>query len=224
MKKNILFTLVIMTAFTMSGYAQYSKLKKEKMAFSFGVKAAGGAILSRPELTFLGNENDYVTHEVTMNSTKPQWSFGGFAAKRFGWLYSEATAMYSTYGMTYDVKSYVDGNGQIEVRNEKFSYADLQIMGGLTENGLRIGVGPVMHILIDQESEMATLQNYNQILRKVSYGFSGLIGYKYGPIGVELKYDRAFRTVGDHIYNGFRKSTFRETPNALMFQVSYYIK
>jgi hypothetical protein len=223
MTKKILFTLVIFASLTMNGYSQYSKKKKEKMAFNFGLKASGGSILSRPELTYLGNVNDYVTHEVTMNSTKPQWSFGAFSSKRFGWIYSEATAMYSTYGMSYDVKSYVDGNGQLEVRNERFSYADIQVMAGLTENGFRIGVGPVAHILVGHESEMKTLQNYNEELRKVSYGISGLIGYKYGPVCVEMKYDRAFRTIGDHIYNGYRKSTFRETPNALMFQVSYAI-
>lgn len=224
MNVKLILTVILIGSLSFNGYSQYGKEKKERFAFHYGVKAAGGAILSRPELSLLGNANDYVTHEITANSSTPQWSLGGFASKRFGWLYSEATAMYSTYGMSYDVKSYVDGNGQIETRNERFSYVDLQMMGGITDNGFRFGVGPVVHILAGHESEMITLQNYNQILRKVSYGFSGLVGYKIGAACFELKYDRAFRTIGDHIYNGTRKSTLRQTPNALMFQVSYAIK
>jgi hypothetical protein len=224
MRQHFIFSMVLILASLSTGYSQYSKAKKEKFAFHAGVKVAGGAITSRPELSYIGNENDYVLHEITLSSSKPQWAFGAFANKRFGWLYAEATTMYSTYGMTFDVRSYVDGNGEIQQRNERFSYVDLQMMGGITDNGFRIAVGPVMHILANQDSEMTTLTNYNQQLRKVSYGFSGLIGYNYGPVTFELKYDRAFRSIGDHVFSGHRRVQFKEAPNALMLQAAYNIK
>lgn len=222
MKK--LFLAVVLIFCFVQVDAQYSKKEREKFGSKYGIKVLGGAILSRSELTEVGNKIDnYVIHQIQLNRTQPQISFGLFGQKKFGWLYAEASALYSTYGMVFDVKSFVTEDGPSFQMTERFGYVDLQVMGGLTRNGFRIAVGPVIHLLANHSSELASLENFNQNLRRTSYGFSGAIGYDIGRFCFDLKYDKAFRTVGDHIYYGDKKSLFLETPDGINLSVGFAI-
>ena len=221
--KKLFFALLMILCFVQVD-AQYSKKQKEKFGSKYGIKLVGGAILARSELTEVGNKEDnYVIHQIQLNRTLPQISFGLFGQKKFGWLYAVGSVLYSSYGMVFDVTSFVTEEGPSFQLTEKFGYIDLQVMGGLTSHGFRISVGPVMHILANHNSELANLENYNQNLRKTSYGFSGALGYDIGRFCFDLKYDKAFRTVGDHIYYGDKKSLFLETPDALSLSVAFAI-
>ncbi len=188
-----------------------------------GIKIAGGAVVTRPEISFLGNNSDNYLSMVELSHATPQTSFGLFAQKKFGWLFAEANALYSNYGMVFNVADYSGDKQDLHQMKERFSYVDLQVMGGLNSHGFRISVGPVMHILSGHSSELAVLENYNEKMRKISYGFSGAIGYNLNRFSFDLKYDKAFRTVGDHIYYGYKKSPFLETPDAITFSVGYAI-
>jgi hypothetical protein len=122
--------------------------------------------------------------------------------------------------MNFDVKSFSKEYIPDEVMSESFHYIDIQVMGGLTENGLRIGVGPVIHLLAGHDTELAQLDQYNEKLRKVSFGFSGCIGFDTGIFSFDLKYENAFRTVGDHVWYVNRKSRFIQSPDSISFAVS----
>jgi hypothetical protein len=218
----LLFFFLVCTV-TVSSIAQYSKKARENYASRYGIKVAGGAIDARPEVTYAGNEKDQIVHEIRLSDSKPEFSFGLWGQKRFGWLYAEGNLMYSTYGMIFDVTTFTTEGQPLKKMTERFGYVDIQIMGGLISNGFRISVGPVMHILANHSSELDDLKNYNQKLRSVSYGFSGAIGYTIDRFSFDLRYDKAFRTIGDHIYYGVKKSPFLETPDAIMFSVAYAI-
>ncbi len=206
--------------------AQYTKKIKEGYASGYGIKLTGGWIVSRPEITYIGNEVDYIVHQVELVDASSQWAIGLTGQKRFGWLYAEGNAWYSGYSMTFDVTTYANQSKPLRKMTESFGYIDLQVMGGLISHGFRLGVGPVMHILANQDSELLTLENYNQKLRKVSYGFSGCVGYDFDRFAIDLKYDKAFRTIGDHIYYRYKKSQFLETPDGitLSFTYKFYMK
>ncbi len=213
--------LLMTLAFIVPLSGQYTKKVKEAYASSYGVKFTGGWIVSRPEVTYIGNEKDYIIHQVEFSQSSPQLALGLTGQKRFGWLYAEGNAWISRYAMTFDVTTYANISQPLRQMTEKFTYVDLQMMGGLISQGFRIGVGPVMHILADQESQLVTLENYVQKLRTVSYGFSGCVGYDFGRFAIDLKYDKAFRTIGDHIYYRYKKSKFLETPDGLTLSFTY---
>ncbi len=201
--------------------AQYTKKNREKYAARYGIKLSAGAIMAREETTYIGNERDQIIHQIKLADAKPQFNAGFWGQKRFGWLYSELNILYSRYGMGYDATTFTSFGAPTQRKNERFGYVDMQVMGGLISNGFRIGVGPVMHILAHHESQLVSLENYSQRLRRVSYGFSGAIGYDIGKISIDLKYDKAFRTIGDHIYYRYKKSQFFETPDGITFAVAY---
>jgi hypothetical protein len=213
--------IVVLGVLMTPTFGQYSKKVKERRALRYGIKLSGGAILARAETTYIGNEKDQVIHQIELSRALPQYNVGLWAQKRFGWLYAEGNLLYTHYGMTYNVTTYTDEGKPVKPLTEKFGYLDMQYMGGITANGFRLSVGPVMHILVNQSSELKSLENYNQKLRRVSYGFSGAIGYDIGKVSIDIKFDKAFRTIGDHIYYSYRKSQFLETPDGLTFAIAY---
>lgn len=201
--------------------AQYGRKSKETYASKYGIKIVGGAILARGESSFIGNDKNQVIHEVSLKNTLPQFSMGFWGQKKFGWLYADANILYSQYGMNFNVTSYNENSSPVVEMTERFRYLDFQVMAGLHSEGFRFSVGPVMHLLLGHDSELVSLENYNQKLRKISYGFSGAIGYDIGNFCFDLKYDAAFRTIGDHIYYGNKKALFLETPDAITLTVAY---
>lgn len=218
---KLFFVMIGLLAILSETEAQYSKKTREKYAARYGLKLSAGAIMAREEITYIGNEKDQIIHQIKLADAMPQFNVGFWGQKRFGWLYSELNVLYSRYGMGYDVTTFTISGAPTERKIEKFGYVDFQAMGGLIANGFRIGVGPVMHILAHHDSGLISLENYNQKLRKVSYGFSGAIGYDIGKFSIDIKYDKAFRTVGDHIYYRYKKSQFFETPDGITFAVAY---
>lgn len=215
-----LMTLILLSASNIC-FGQYSKAKREKESVRYGIKLSGGAIMAREETVYIGNGKDQIVHEIQLSKALPQYNVGFWAQKRFGWLYSELNILYTNYGMGFDVTTYME-NGRPKTRKiERFGYLDLQAMGGLFSNNFRLGVGPVMHILTNHNSQLLGLEHYNQKLRYVSYGFSFAVGYDIGRISIDFKFDKAFRTIGDHIYYRYSKSQFFETPDGLTLAVAY---
>jgi hypothetical protein len=220
--RTLVILLVSLMA-TLSGYSQFGKKYKEDQSNKFGIKVAGGVISPRSEITYIGNSKDQVIHQVELAGASPQFAAGLWGQKRFGWLYAEGNMMVSRYNMNFNVTTFAEEGQPLKYLTETFTYGDIQVMGGLISNGFRIGVGPVMHILLNHKSDLTKLGNFNQKLRDVSYGFSGAVGYDWNRVSFDLRYDKAFRTVGDHIYYGNKKSLFLETPDAITLSVAFVL-
>ena len=69
-----LFVLLFIVIGTLTATAQYSSKAKENYASRFGIKISSGAIVTRPEITLIGNEQDYVVHQVELANSSPQFS------------------------------------------------------------------------------------------------------------------------------------------------------
>lgn len=214
--------LFITSSYTMS--AQYSKAKLERYSAKFGLRLSTGFILAREEATDIGLYRDLIYHHIELKEALPQYSAGLFFRQRFGWLFADASALYNRYGMIYNSTTYTTEGLPTRSNTEKFGYINFQVMGGLISDNFRFSVGPMMFLLAHHESQLIKLENYSQKLRRISYGFSGAIGYDVGRFSIDLKYDKAFRTIGDHIFYRDRKSKFFETPDGLTLSVSVALR
>lgn len=200
--------------------AQYTKEKLARYSAKYGFRASTGFILAREEATDIGLYADLIYHHIELKEALPQYNAGFFFRQRFGWLFADASVLYNRYSMKYNSTTFTTEGFPTKSNLEKFGYVNFQVMGGLISDNFRFSVGPMMFLLAHHDSQLIALENYSQKLRNVSYGFSGAIGYDIGLLSIDLKYDKAFRTIGDHIYYRYRKSKFFETPDGLTLSVS----
>ncbi len=212
-----------MVSLSWSLTAQTPPLTTSNHDSRYGIKAGIGYITSRGESDLVFSGTEYQVQKIKINQAAPQLSLGLWGQKKFGWLYAEGNALLSTYAMSYDVSSGIIDDVQPKRMSERFGYLDVQVMGGIISHGFRLGVGPVAHVMVGHDSDLSAMDHLNEKFRAISYGFSGSIGYNFDRVSIDLKYDKAFRTVGDHIYYGYRKSRFLNTPDAISLTVAYVL-
>ncbi|MBK8700350.1 MAG: hypothetical protein IPN29_12805 [Saprospiraceae bacterium] len=186
-----------------------------------GIKTSIGIIPTRPESVYAGNENDYVTHKITFADASPVFSTGIYAKKVMGWSYLQVDVLYSGYKLGYDMIAYSTREDLTERVTEEFKTMDLIINAGITSNNIRLGFGPVFHILADHKSALQSIPTYVEKLAPMTYGFSGAVGYDLGNLSLDLRYENALTTIGDHIFFGAAKSKFKTGANQITFSVGY---
>lgn len=203
--KKLVLLFVAFVSFNVAASAQTN----------FGIKSSIGVTLAPDEITNSGEVFDYINHEVKYKGSNIVKSFGLFGQKKFGYLYSRAEVSYTNYTQEYDVRSFVQFGQGTQTVFEKFDFIDVQLMAGLTHNNLRVGVGPVAHVLVGHSSALDFISGYNENLRGMTYGFTTAVGLDAGRFHLDLRYENNFRTVGDHINYGDRNAGFKAKPHVV---------
>lgn len=186
-----------------------------------GFKTSIGIIPTRPESVYAGNENDYVTHKLTFSKASPVFSAGIYAKKVMGWSYLQVDALFSSYSLGFDQVTYNTRDNQPKMVTEEWKTMDLIINAGITSNNIRLGFGPVFHFLADHKSAFTEIPTYVEKLAPMTYGFSGAVGYDIGNLALDLRYENALTTIGDHVFFGAAKSKFRTGANQITLSVGY---
>jgi len=189
----------------------------------FGIKSSVGVTLAPDERTFSGEIFDYINHEVTYKGSNLVKSLGIFGQEKFGYLFARAELSYTDFTQEYNVRSFVQFGQGPRTAYEKFQFIDFQLLGGLTHNNFRLGVGPVAHILAGHETELDFISGYSDNLRSITYGFTTTVGLDAGRFHLDLRYENNFRTVGDHINYGTRNSRFKNKPHVVNFTLGISI-
>jgi len=190
---------------------------------AFGVKSSIGVTLAPNETTFAGEVFDYINHEVTYKGSNIVKSFGVFGQEKFGYLYARAELSYTSFTQEYNVRSFVQFGQAPRTVYEDFQFIDFQLMAGVTHENIRLGVGPVAHILVGHSTELDFISGYNDNLRGLTFGFTTAIGLDAGRFHFDIRYENNFRTVGDHINYGTRNARFKNKPHVVNFTVGISI-
>jgi len=220
--KKLIFVVLALLCLNNVMFSQNRYAKKKMQSTYYGMKLSGGIITTKEENSQVGNESDYVVHEIKYSQASPMMSAGFFAQKSAGFLFYQANLLYTNYNVSYNVTSY-DNRQVAPILKEYFHYIDFEVFGGLNINNFRIGVGPVVHVLAGHNSELTSIPEYQDKIKGHTFGFKSGLGYNIDRYFIDLKYENSFRTVGDHIYYGNRKSTWKGTPSnvTLSFGVGF---
>ncbi|MEM9545311.1 MAG: hypothetical protein AAGA77_05025 [Bacteroidota bacterium] len=217
--RNSILVLFILIGFAINSDAQ----RNTKTKRVFGVKSSIGVSLAANETTYAGEIFDYINHEVTYSGTNIVKSFGVFGQEKFGYLFARAELAYTNFTQEYDVTSHIQFGQGPRTAFEKFEFIDFQLLAGLTHNNIRIGVGPVAHILAGHRTELDFISGYNDNLRSITYGFTTSVGLDAGRFHLDVRYENNFRTVGDHINYGTRNARFQNKPHVVNFTLGISI-
>ena len=73
----------------------------------------------------------------------------------------------------YNVPQLVDS-----AREEKYQYLDIPLMLGVKFSIIRLYVGPVAHIFINNKSELTDIEGYKDKFKAASFGYQAGIGFE----------------------------------------------
>ncbi len=209
MKNLSIFSLFFILLFAFSANAQTK----------FGFKTSYTHFLTQEEISYAAIDSRSITHEVSFIEMTPAKSLGIFTQSNMGFLFFQTEALYSQHSNKFQVKSYVNDDIDGQILSEDYKNLDLNIVAGINKNNWRFGVGPKFHVNLDVTSDLNQLDFYQERRKSVTQGFQGLVGYNFGRMHVDLRYERDFSTVGNHIFFNDEKAAFSNKINALSLHV-----
>jgi hypothetical protein len=189
----------------------------------FGATVGGGIITARTESVYIGNVSDYATHEVKFKGATPVINAGLTYQNKIGWMFMQPSILYSQYSLDYEVEAFQQAIAGVTSATENYKYIDIHATAGIHSGNFRLGFGPVFHILAGFDSGLEGVPTYKENQSVWTTGFSGSVGYDFYPLSIDVKYEGAFKSFGDHIFFNHAKSRLRGGPDQLSLAITYTI-
>ncbi len=187
----------------------------------FGFKASYTHFLTKEEISYVAVDSRSITHEVSFVEMTPAQSLGIFTQSNMGYLFFQSEALYTQQSSKYQVKSYINDDIDGHLLSEDYKDLDINIVAGINKNNWRFGVGPKFHVLLDVSSDLDDLAFYEEKRKSITQGFQGLVGYNFGKMHLDLRYERDFSKLGNHIYFNDEVSAFNNKINALSLHLGF---
>ena len=146
---------------------------------------------------------------------------GGFLQAKMGPIFIQPEAVFNSNNFDFQVDDF--GNGIVnEAFRERYNYLDVPVMAGLKLGPLRLGAGPVGHILLGNQSELAeNIPDYEADYKKLRIGYQAGIGLDVWKLVVDLKFEGNFNRFGDEITIGGESIEFSRSPKRLVASVGW---
>lgn len=200
MKKLILFATLF--AMTLTASAQVK----------FGLKAG----ISTSDLSGQDAIQDNLT--VKLKNADYGMHFGAFLRAEGGLFFIQPEVTFNSLTANYEV----DNFSSKDVFKEKYSNLDIPVLVGLKLGPLRAGAGPVGHINIGKESNLAAdgivvSENYE----KLTFGYQAGLGLDIWRLNFDLRYEGNFNKVGDNLEVGGTQLNLSKNASRLLFSVGF---
>lgn len=191
MKTSIFSTLIVLF-FSSSVFSQGK----------IGVRFFTGYQFSEAQSAYLVNPDRIVDYNLSVSDVSASQSVGLFSHFDFGFLYLEPEVLYTRYNILFQGTRFKTESSIEFSEVEIVEQIDLPINAGIQLKNVRIAVGPVFHVLKTNSSKLYNDSPISISNNNLTTGFQGTIGYSWKIFHFDLRYQKEFNSLTDHmIYN-----------------------
>lgn len=167
-----------------------------------GAKIEYGINQISAQSKYLVSSQNNVEYQISVVDITPSQSIGLYSNFTFGYLFLQPELLYTSYSVKYQIENFTDSQNNISAisnASEKIQQLDVPVYAGILIKNFKIGAGPVFHIAESLNSELTNYENIQVNPTKLSAGFQAGIGYNFKNIALDVKYQRDFNQVSDHV-------------------------
>lgn len=172
------------------------------------------------ESVYLVSPNKSVDYMLEFHSISNTQAVGAFSQFNFGWIYFQPEVLYTRYEAQFLIEDFKSDIAGSKIYTEKYQQFDIPVNAGLRFNNFRIGGGPVFQLVQELDTELEDLRNIDVSPRSISTGFQGGIGFDYKVIHFDIKYQRNFSSVSDHLSFGSVPTKLKNSSSTIQFGVA----
>ncbi len=204
MKKLILFTLFIFIALNAVSQINY------------GIR--GGVSSS----DFKADEIRTEDFDVSSLKERNMGFHGGLVVQvNFFNLFLQPELLIST--ATNDLKVEDLSDGSFETVNQHFTKLDFPVLFGRRFGPLRIGVGPVGTVMLNQTSELENITGYKEKFNTATFGYQVGAGIDILDfIGLDVRYEGNLSRLGSGMVVGGQEREFDSRASQFIFSAAVY--
>lgn len=192
MKNLHLLAFAAILLFTVSSLSAQQKL---------GLRIEYGMQNVKTQNSYLIGANNRIDYNLSIQDITPVQSIGLYAYKSFGNLFIQPEFLYSSYSVQYAIEDFTDSRPSTSAasKSERIQQFDIPVFAGVRFNKFRVGAGPVFHVGETIESELEAIDNINIKPTKLSAGLQLGLGFDFSFFAIDIKYNREFNQISDHI-------------------------
>jgi hypothetical protein len=157
----------------------------------------------------LGGDKEFVTPNPTLEShyriKVPNYLMVGYhvglvGQVQIGSFFIQPEALYTVTRNDLDVYDLNSVNPNVANSIEqKLNRLDIPVWLGLKLKFFKIGAGPVMTFLINDDSDLMEITQYDLQLNKATVGYQAGIGFDLGHFTIDFKYEGSLSKLADGV-------------------------
>jgi len=179
---------------------------------------------ARPSSRIFGTPEGKYAYEFGFISETTNKAMGISLYKSFTKLFFTADITYRESKKRYMVKDYSEEiNAPMNYIDESSKVIHIPVLAGYNFNNLKIGAGTFFNYNLENENKLTHLYPFDNKNRKLDTGVELFLGYKlFNRVLVHARYEKAFVSIGNHIYYKQQSTRLVSTMDNITFGISIY--
>ncbi len=147
--------------------------------------------------------------------------FGGGIRISLGNFYLQPELLFNSNKANFKFTDFNTSSTYDSIRTEKYQYLDIPIILGVKLGLLRLNLGPVAHIFLNNTSELLDINGYAEKFKTATFGYQAGIGFDFKFISLDIRHEGNFSKYSDHILFFGSKLNFDNKASRLIGTLSF---
>jgi hypothetical protein len=192
-------------------------------SFSYGQWAVGpkvsyGTILQGEQSIRVIPNSDKLPTILSYLGGSQVYSAGFTVYNNIGPAFIQFEAQGTKFTQSFSVSDYATPP-QVTILDDTQYFIELPVTAGINYYDFRIGVGPILEIAVDRNTDLAYLEGYEDKRKKFNGSFQALLGYNKGIFNMDVRYVYKFSSIVDDFALGNDQLKLNRSANRLSFSV-----
>ncbi len=186
-----------------------------------GLKSYLGVIAQSPAHIEVMPMSDHNYYNLDFVGSSPVKSLGFMMYNDLGPIFIQTEFLGTAYRLDFLIDGYKEMTDGAHLMREQYYILEIPVNAGLMISDFKIGLGPVMELNLDIDSELSAIDSYKNHTRKMDFSFQAMAGYRKGIFHIDIKYINKFASISDGFSLGSDIMNYKRSANRLMFGLGF---
>lgn len=206
--KSFISVLAVILCFCSVSYGQWA----------VGPKVSYGTILQGEQNIRVIPNSDKLPINLSYMGGSQVYSAGFTVYNDIGPAFIQLEVQGTRYTQSFAVSEYTTPP-IITILDDTQYFIEIPVTAGINYKDFRIGVGPILEVAVDRNTDLAFLEGFEDKTNKFNGSFQALIGYRKGIFNMDVRYVNKFTGIVDDFALGNDQLKLNKSANRLSFSV-----
>jgi hypothetical protein len=146
---------------------------------------------------------------------------GAFIQMQIGGFFIQPEILYNSSSVDYRIDDLLTPGEGDKVIRDSYRSIDFPVLLGLKVGPVRLGGGPVGHILLETDSGFNDYPNFNALFDDLAWGWQAGVGLDLWKLHIDVRYEGNFSKLGDYITFYGRQFDFATNNNRMIASLGF---
>ena len=180
-----------------------------------GVKGNVSLSFNRQQQVLYDDFNDFLQYRLTVLEQDVSTGFGIMAYMKNDLLYFQPEINYNRITTNFRLESFVEDSFPETMIGKQTSFINIPIKAGLWVEKFKLGVGPMVSIVVSDTKIDMLDERFEERRRNVEMGFTFNFGMVFDWLHFDITYETRFNGIAEYFYFRNTRAGFRGQPGYL---------